>query len=863
MEFIEFLSDSALAELKKANAELVTMVANVDNVGKKMKNISSPSGSDGAIKSLTEQYKQQEAVIVKLQTQIQKLIEKKNVENNAIAKTMRALENETKSRQALDAQRQRALTALDKEVAKLKASENVYNKIQAKMNLLSAEYKNLATRRELGITLTDKEAKRYDFLQGKIQTYDKTLKAVDATMGKYQRNVGNYASGFNPLSNSINQLTREMPAFTNSVQTGFMALSNNIPIFTDAISNAIAQNKALQSEGKPTTSVLKQLAGAFFSWQTLLGVGITLLTVYGKEIGEFISKSFGASKSVDALKEAQKQLNDASQEGAKNAVEENLKLKSLLAIAKDTTLTYQQRMIAVKELQSTYPAYFDNLSTEKILTGQTAQAERELTEAILSRAKANAAVSKITENQAKIIDNELLKQEKIILLKNEEERLARLNNENTKKSTDNLRTKIAGSKGLIKQTTEEISKLKEEIKVYEVINKTLTSFALEKQKEAILLDYKEEKAKRDLTKAKRDLTKAKREDIETVTLQTETQEGFLKKLKDQQGAFKNLQQQVSDTSKEYEDFKTIIEGLQQAIDLIEDPSKVIKSDGINEFMNIYSNRVKTGLEETKGFWEEYGQEVTDLSQELINTLAEISNARFENQLINLQKERDVAILFAGESVSAREEVERQYEARRAEIQRKQAEAQKKMAMFNIVTDTAQAVIASFIRDPTGVLAILIGAIGAAQLALVASQPIPQFWQGTDNAPEGLAWTQEKGREIITDKSGKIKSLGSDKGAQLTMLDKGDKVFTAEKSALMFDNGLNSILANNGISMPKIEVNFETEKITNEIKSLSNAILKKEGLTIIKNAKGEKVYLRKQGETKELLNSVINYKTINV
>lgn len=859
MEFIEFLSDSALAELKKANAELVTMVANVDNVGKKMKNISSPSGSDGAIKSLTEQYKQQEAVIVKLQTQIQKLIEKKNVENNAIAKTMRALENETKSRQALDAQRQRALTALDKEAAKLKASENVYNKIQAKMNLLSAEYKNLATRRELGIALTDKEAKRYDFLQGKIQTYDKTLKAVDATMGKYQRNVGNYASGFNPLSNSINQLTREMPAFTNSVQTGFMALSNNIPIFTDAISNAIAQNKALQAEGKPTTSVLKQLAGAFFSWQTLLGVGITLLTVYGKEIGEFISKSFGASKSVDALKEAQKQLNDASQEGAKNAVEENLKLKSLLAIAKDTTLTYQQRMIAVKELQSTYPAYFDNLSTEKILTGQTAQAERELTEAILSRAKANAAVSKITENQAKIIDNELLKQEKIILLKNEEERLVRLNNENTKKSTDNLRTKIAGSKGLIKQTTEEISKLKEEIKVYEVINKTLTSFALEKQKEAILLDYKEEKSKKDLTKAKR-------EDIEAVTLQTQTQEGFLKKLKDQQKGFKDLQQQVSSTSQEFKDFQTIIDGLQQSIDLIEDPSKVIKSDGINEFMRIYSNRVKTGLDETKGFWEKYGQEVTDLSQELINTLAEISNARFENQLINLQKERDVAILFAGESVSAREEVERQYEARRAEIQRRQAEAQKRTSMFNIVVDTAQAVIATLAQTPppAGIpLAVLVGAIGAAQLALVASQPIPQFWQGTDNAPEGLAWTQEKGREIITDKSGKIKSLGSDKGAQLTMLDKGDKVFTAEKSALMFDNGLNSILANNGISMPKIEVNFETEKITNEIKSLSNAILKKEGLTIIKNAKGEKVYLRKQGETKELLNSVINYKTINV
>jgi len=71
-EFIELLSESALADLKKANAELVTMVANVDNVGKKMKNISTPSGSDSAIKSLTEQYKQQEKAIVSLQGKLDK-----------------------------------------------------------------------------------------------------------------------------------------------------------------------------------------------------------------------------------------------------------------------------------------------------------------------------------------------------------------------------------------------------------------------------------------------------------------------------------------------------------------------------------------------------------------------------------------------------------------------------------------------------------------------------------------------------------------------------------------------------------------------------------------------------------------------
>ena len=485
----------------------------------------------------------------------------------------------------------------------------------------------------------------------------------------------------------------------------------------------------------------------------------------------------------------------------------------------------------------------------------------------MDEARKQNAISEREYNRERIVD---IKKE-IESLKNRNKIISPLSEMSGKKGTFSDMQKEAYNvrkyRKEIVENNKEIYKLTDQLQYNIGVRQALDEALVEniknqKQETKVIKETEEEREKR--------IKKLREEYIERTEIEKLNQspavEGYLAKLKAQKSAFEGLQQQLSNTSAEYKRFQDVIDGIQTSIDLIEDPSKVIKSDGINEFMRIYSNRVKTGLDETKGFWEKYGQEVTDLSQELVNTLAEISNARFENQLINLQKERDVAILFAGESVSAREEVERQYEARRSEIQRRQAEAQKRTSMFNIVVDTAQAVIATLAQTPppAGIpLAVLVGAIGAAQLALVASQPIPQFWQGTDNAPEGLAWTQEKGREIITDKSGKIKSLGSDKGAQLTMLDKGDKVFTAEKSALMFDNGLNSILANNGISMPKIEVNFETEKITNEIKSLSNAILKKEGLTIIKNAKGEKVYLRKQGETKELLNSVINYKTINV
>jgi len=262
----------------------------------------------------------------------------------------------------------------------------------------------------------------------------------------------------------------------------------------------------------------------------------------------------------------------------------------------------------------------------------------------------------------------------------------------------------------------------------------------------------------------------------------------------------------------------------------------------------------------------YFNAITEMAQEAYNFLNQMSQRNFDAEYERLEQQKNVALLFAGESASAREEIERQYEERRKGIERREARAKQQQAIFNVAIDTAQAIMGLWVKPgfPAAIpLAVAVGALGAAQIAMIASQKIPQYWKGTDNAEGGLAWTQEKGREIITDSQGRIKSLGSDKGAELTNLSKGDKVFTAEKTAMMFDNNLNSILANNGISLPKIEVSMDAERITNEIKSLANTIASKESFSIVRDAKGERIYQRKQNERKELLNNILNVKTYGV
>jgi hypothetical protein len=84
--------------------------------------------------------------------------------------------------------------------------------------------------------------------------------------------------------NSINQITRELPAFTFNCKTGFLALSNNIPYTYGKLSKA---NKALALDGK-LLSVFRQILGGLFSLQTTMGIGIIIYVIHGKEIGNFL-----------------------------------------------------------------------------------------------------------------------------------------------------------------------------------------------------------------------------------------------------------------------------------------------------------------------------------------------------------------------------------------------------------------------------------------------------------------------------------------------------------------------------------------------------------------------------------------------
>lgn len=89
-------------------------------------------------------------------------------------------------------------------------------------------------------------------------------------------------------------------------------------------------------------------------------------------------------------------------------------MKSLVSVAQDDTLSRRQRLIAVKELQDTFPAYFGNLKTEEILNGNVTGAVNEVSKALIARATASALAGKLGELASKRLELEV-KREKDIL----------------------------------------------------------------------------------------------------------------------------------------------------------------------------------------------------------------------------------------------------------------------------------------------------------------------------------------------------------------------------------------------------------------------------------------------------------------
>jgi TP901 family phage tail tape measure protein len=213
--------------------------------------------------------------------------------------------------------------------------------------------------------------------------------------------------------------------------------------------------------------------------------------------------------------------------------------------------------------------------------------------------------------------------------------------------------------------------------------------------------------------------------------------------------------------------------------------------------------------------EERRQRTIRVAEQTAQELAKIVRFTFDNN--QLMREKELAEIdsweeeqtrIAGDNEDARIRVQQQAESRRKELKRKQALDNRNEAMFQIAIDTAANVVRSILQNggiPTGIpFGLAAAALGAAQLALVASRPLPAFAKGTDNSPEGFAEVGERGRELVRDgKTGKW-GITPDKST-VTYLTKGSQVIPNAQTEMILKNDPN-VLADNYLKNKVVQVN---------------------------------------------------------
>lgn len=255
-------------------------------------------------------------------------------------------------------------------------------------------------------TNTDAQMADIQALQGVVRQLKTELQGLEEQKKKTGSTplMGNDpAPKLNNVRMSMQQIARELPSLAMGPQMFFLAISNNIPMFTDALASARKEYEALTDAGKKATPVWKQVLSSLFSWQTAMSALITLSVVYGKEIGGWVKSLFGVKDAALSAAKAQEKVDESFRSSSRDVAEQVTLVMSLSERWKELG----DNMADKKQFITENKKEFGKLGVE---VGNVNDAENLLVDntdvfigAMILRAEATAAFKLATEQTEKAL----------------------------------------------------------------------------------------------------------------------------------------------------------------------------------------------------------------------------------------------------------------------------------------------------------------------------------------------------------------------------------------------------------------------------------------------------------------------------
>jgi hypothetical protein len=625
-----------------------------------------------------------------------------------------------------------------------------YNDLDAKLKQAIKDYKDLSKAQQGG--------KEGQALLKNIQSHDKELKKLDATMGKHNRNVGNYGSAMDALPGKFGQAAQGAKGLGKQ----FLALlANPIVLLIAAIAGALyALFKAFTSTDSGATEFAARMeqvkAIIDVVRQRLAGMAEGIMQLFKgnwKEAAAAFKESFrGIKEQIEAAaKEAYKyayaldEIEDSENNYISKRAENAKKIAELEFLAQDKTKSAAARKAFLKEAME--------LGLEEVEFDKNKYKSLLDTELSYLASKSDSR-DKVTAEQIK----------QFILMSDEEQKnassglkLVRNNNEAKFKELEELYAKMLGADTTYyTEQKRNIAKLRaaEEEERKDNLQRQLSDIERYSEKEINITKEKYLAGKINEQQMANEIIAIQNQSmwmqLDIAELSTDEKLKITSKLIDAEIALKK-NQDATLAAMQKESDALMLEGATDA----NAEYAALEAEMIAEQMDAEKQKTENTaaeIEKRKQLYQDLNDSIMMGAQFAFDT----QNILLETESQEIEAEYERRIAMAGDNEAAKESIDKEFDKKRKDLKRKQAIADKNQALFTAVINVAQGITAALGMGVPGIiLAAIIAALGAYQIASIASRPIPKYAKGLKDNPEGhIGEIGEAGREMVMLPDGK-------------------------------------------------------------------------------------------------------------
>lgn len=434
------------------------------------------------------------------------------------------------------------------------------------------------------------------------------------------------------------------------------------------------------------------------------------------------------TRALTAAETAQKELNDINKAAKKSIIDQKVEMENLLRVARDEKISKESRIAAIKKLNELSPDYLGNLSLETINTQAATTATENYIASLEKKAKMEAALERLKEVEKELLDLELEGTDPTFWQKAKVAALSYFNSS-------------AAAGAALAYNSENLNR--KENNLLETKKKLLEVTAAINSEELESGTIKPKGGKGGGGSVPKTFTQAwKQAGEDTLAYLEQLQKQIDERLKKYGGEevsfFPEDEEEIAEPENDYaiKQMQKTFEWRRSFLKMQYDSETIGYQEYIDGLKEIDEDEKKfklSSLKEKAEFAIDMAKKMADVAK----MISDAANERDKNELNKFKatqdKKKELLNKQLDDGIISREQYDARISALDLEVQKKEreiaikkAKRDKATSIFNVIIATAEAVVQSL---PNVVLATIAGAMGAIQLGIIASTPLPQYAQG--------------------------------------------------------------------------------------------------------------------------------------